>query len=50
MWDRKVPDPADPSKMYVWNHYDVVRTENGLIKEHWDEAIINPPGAGGKKQ
>ena len=50
MWDRKVPDPADPSKMYVWNHYDVVRTEGGLIKEHWDEAIINPPGAGGKKQ
>ncbi|HSR09073.1 MAG TPA: nuclear transport factor 2 family protein [Bryobacteraceae bacterium] len=50
MWDRKVPDPADPSKMYVWNHYDVVRTEGGKIKEHWDEAVINPPGAGGKKQ
>ena len=25
-------DPADPSKMYVWNHYDVVRTEGGKIK------------------
>jgi predicted SnoaL-like aldol condensation-catalyzing enzyme len=50
MWDRKSPDPADPSKMYVWNHFDVVRTENGKIKEHWDEAVINPPGAGGKKQ
>src|SRR5579863_3891992 len=50
MWDRKVPDPADPSKMYVCNHYDVVRTEGGKIKEHWDEAVINPPGAGGKKQ
>ena len=50
MWDRKVKDPADPSKEYVWNHYDVVRTENGKIKEHWDEAIINPPAPGGKKQ
>jgi predicted SnoaL-like aldol condensation-catalyzing enzyme len=43
MWDRKEKDPADPSKEYVWNHYDVVRIENGKIKEHWDEAIINPP-------
>ncbi len=50
MWDRKVKDPADPSKEYVWNHYDVVRIENGKIKEHWDEAIINPPQPGGKKQ
>ncbi len=49
MWDRKVKDPADPSKEYVWNHYDVVRIEGGKIKEHWDEAVINPPGAGGKK-
>jgi len=22
--------------------------ENGLIKEHWDEARINAPAAGGK--
>ena len=53
MWDRKEKDPADPSKDYVWNHYDVVRMENGLIKEHWDEAVINPPAppaAGGKNK
>jgi predicted SnoaL-like aldol condensation-catalyzing enzyme len=43
MWDRMPKDPDDPSKMYTWNHYDVVRTENGKIKEHWDEARINPP-------
>jgi predicted SnoaL-like aldol condensation-catalyzing enzyme len=43
MWDRTSPDPNDPSKEYVWNHFDVVRVENGLIKEHWDEAIIPPP-------
>jgi predicted SnoaL-like aldol condensation-catalyzing enzyme len=46
MWDRTSPDPDDASKIYKWNHYDVVRVENGLIKEHWDEAIINPPQQG----
>jgi predicted SnoaL-like aldol condensation-catalyzing enzyme len=50
MWDRKDKDPADPSKEYVWNHFDIVRVEKGLIKEHWDEARIAPPQAGGKKQ
>ncbi len=29
MWDRMAKDPDDPSKMYTWNHYDVVRMENG---------------------
>jgi predicted SnoaL-like aldol condensation-catalyzing enzyme len=43
MWDRMSKDPDDPGKMYTWNHYDVVRMENGHIKEHWDEARINPP-------
>ncbi len=46
MWDRKAKDPADSSKEYVWNHFDVVRLEKGLIKEHWDEAVINPPQSG----
>lgn len=49
MWDRKAKDPDDPSREYTWNHYDVVRAENGLIKEHWDEARINPPQAGRKQ-
>ena len=48
MWDRKAKDPADPGKEYVWNHYDVVRMEGGLIKEHWDEAVIAAPQAGKK--
>jgi predicted SnoaL-like aldol condensation-catalyzing enzyme len=43
MWDRKDKDPNDPSREYVWNHFDVIRVENGLIKEHWDEAVIAPP-------
>ena len=40
MWDRKDKDPNDATREYVWNHFDVVRIENGLIKEHWDEAVI----------
>ena len=49
MWDRMAKDPDDPSRMYKWNHFDVVRVENGMIKEHWDEAVIAPPPAGDKK-
>jgi predicted SnoaL-like aldol condensation-catalyzing enzyme len=45
MWDRKDKDPNDAAREYVWNHFDVVRVENGLIKEHWDEAVIAPPAA-----
>jgi predicted SnoaL-like aldol condensation-catalyzing enzyme len=48
MWDRKEKDPADMSKEYTWNHFDVVRVE-GQIKEHWDEARINPPQPAAKK-
>jgi predicted SnoaL-like aldol condensation-catalyzing enzyme len=50
MWDRMDKDPADPNREYKWNHFDAIRVENGKIKEHWDEAMINPPRPGGKKQ
>jgi predicted SnoaL-like aldol condensation-catalyzing enzyme len=43
MWDRTAKDPDDASREYKWNHFDVVRLEKGLIREHWDEARINPP-------
>jgi predicted SnoaL-like aldol condensation-catalyzing enzyme len=43
MWDRTAKDPDDPSREYHWDHFDLVRAENGMIKEHWDEAVINPP-------
>ena len=44
MWDRSAKDPDDPSRTYTFNHFDVVRIENGLAKEHWDEAMLYPPG------
>ncbi|HXD19590.1 MAG TPA: nuclear transport factor 2 family protein [Vicinamibacterales bacterium] len=49
MWERTARDPDDPNREYTWNHFDVVRTENNLIKEHWDEARINPPAAAGAR-
>jgi predicted SnoaL-like aldol condensation-catalyzing enzyme len=49
MWDRAAKDPDNPSREYKWDHFDVVRVENGLIKEHWDEARINAAQPGAKK-
>ena len=49
MWDRKAKDPADQSKEYTWNHFDVLRIEGGMVKEHWDEARIAPPPPQGKQ-
>jgi predicted SnoaL-like aldol condensation-catalyzing enzyme len=39
VWERKAKDPDDPSKEYNFCHYDMVRVDNGLIKEHWDEFV-----------
>jgi predicted SnoaL-like aldol condensation-catalyzing enzyme len=41
MMQRTDKDPDDPSRTYKWNHFNVIRVENGLIKEHWDDFIVN---------
>jgi predicted SnoaL-like aldol condensation-catalyzing enzyme len=41
MMQRTEKDPDDPSRTYKWNHFNVVRIEKGLIKEHWDDFIVN---------
>jgi predicted SnoaL-like aldol condensation-catalyzing enzyme len=41
MAQRTAKDPDDPSREYKWNHFNVIRVENGLIKEHWDDFLIN---------
>ena len=41
MAQRTAKDPVDPSREYKWNHFNVIRVENGLIKEHWDDFLIN---------
>ncbi len=43
MFDRMSKDPADPTKMYKWNWFDMVRVDGGMIQEHWDQAVKNPP-------
>jgi predicted SnoaL-like aldol condensation-catalyzing enzyme len=43
MFDRTAPDPADPSRKYAYNGFDMVRVDDGLIQEHWDAAKKNPP-------
>ena len=45
VWERTAKDPDDPSKDYKWYHYDMVRVENGVVREHWDEFLLNPAPA-----
>jgi predicted SnoaL-like aldol condensation-catalyzing enzyme len=48
-WQRAAEkDPDDPAKVYNYYHYDMVRVENGMVQEHWDEFIINPPNVAGR--
>ena len=39
VWEREGKDPADPSKTYKYNTYDMLRLENGKVQEHWDYAL-----------
>jgi predicted SnoaL-like aldol condensation-catalyzing enzyme len=43
MYDRDGKDPADPSKTYKYNWFDMLRVDNGMIQEHWDTARKAPP-------
>jgi predicted SnoaL-like aldol condensation-catalyzing enzyme len=43
MFDRTTADPADATKKYAYNNFDMVRVENGQVQEHWDAAKKNPP-------
>lgn len=46
MFKRMEKDPDDPAKTYPAYWFDMVRVDNGLIQEHWDAAVKNPPAAG----
>ena len=41
MAQRTAKDPDDPTREYKWNHFNVIRVENGLIKEHWHDFLVN---------
>jgi predicted SnoaL-like aldol condensation-catalyzing enzyme len=36
VWEREGIDPNDDTQTYLYNFFDVVRVENGLVQEHWD--------------
>jgi predicted SnoaL-like aldol condensation-catalyzing enzyme len=46
VWEHEDKDPADPSKTYKFNSFDVMRIQNGKIQEHWDSSTKNLPEAG----
>ena len=46
MTTRQAKDPSDASKTYPFNHFEMVRVQNGFAQEHWDSSI----GPGGKRQ
>jgi len=43
MSPRQLKNPDDESKMYTTYWFDIVRVDNGMIQEHWDAAVKNPP-------
>ena len=45
MFKRFSEDPADPSQVYKWNWFDMVRLSDGMAQEHWDMATKTPPPA-----
>jgi len=43
---RMEKDPDDPNQTYPAYWFDMVRVDNGMIQEHWDAAMKNPPAPG----
>ena len=39
MTTRKVKDEKDPAKTYEVNHFEMIRVQNGLAQEHWDNSV-----------
>ena len=46
IWEREAKEPGDPAKVYKYNFFDIVRVQDGKVKEHWDSVFKNPPPAG----
>jgi predicted SnoaL-like aldol condensation-catalyzing enzyme len=42
IWEREGKDPADATKTYKYNTYDLLRLQNGKVQEHWDWALKTP--------
>ena len=43
LFKRMLMDPDDSSKTYPAYWFDMLRVDNGMVQEHWDSAVKNPP-------
>ncbi len=43
MSKRELDHPDDATRKYTTYWFDAVRVDNGMIQEHWDAAVKNPP-------
>ena len=41
VWEREGTDPNDDTQTYLYNFFDIVRVENGMVQEHWDSVYKN---------
>lgn len=41
VWEREGTDPNDDTQTYLYNFFDIVRVENGMVQEHWDSVHKN---------
>jgi predicted SnoaL-like aldol condensation-catalyzing enzyme len=42
VWDRDLPDPKNPGRIYTNNAFDMFRVKDGMVVEHWDDVHKNP--------
>lgn len=42
VWDRDLPDPKSPGRIYTNNAFDMFRLKEGMVVEHWDDNHKNP--------
>jgi predicted SnoaL-like aldol condensation-catalyzing enzyme len=43
VWEHEDREPADASKTYRFNTFDVMRVQDGKIQEHWDSSMKSVP-------
>ena len=36
MWEREDKDPSDSTKNYTRNYFEVLRLQDGLVREDWN--------------
>jgi predicted SnoaL-like aldol condensation-catalyzing enzyme len=50
IFDHEAKDPADPSKTYHYNSFDLFRVKDGKFVEHWDDGVKTARNPNAKKK